>query len=151
MRDIEHFMTVSIIGANMLSVTFDTQLRQARTQIMTLTRAIGTAEYLDAWCAGCELHRILFRAEQCAESLPLDDRQIAIERLNSIKAIALPILELAPSPSEMALRQARSTDWMVDRSEWLREERAWVARSVRREETSAWVHRSSRRLSRDVS
>jgi hypothetical protein len=136
----------------MISITFDTRLREARTQLMTLTQAIGTAEYLDAWCAGCELHRILIRAEQCAESLPLDDRQIAIERLNAIKAIALPILELAPSPSEMALRQARSTDWMIERSEWLREERAWVdARSVRTEETSAWVHRSSHRLSRDVS
>jgi len=95
---------------------------------MELIRAIGTIDFLNAWCASRELRRALCRAEELVAVIPPSlARDHAQDELAGARSIALPMLALAPTPSPAALRQARSSDPGVSRSQWAREERQWVA------------------------
>jgi hypothetical protein len=107
---------------------FTVALRASRHHTMELIRAIGTINFLNAWCASRELRRALCRAEELVVVIPPSRaRDDAQDELVGVQSIALPLLALAPTPSPAALRQARSSDPGVSRTQGAREERQWVA------------------------
>ena len=89
------------------SDAFADALSATRRHTLALICAIGTLRFLDAWWERCELLRVIARAEERADAIPASpERDNAIQRLNAVKAIALPMLELVPTPSARALQQA---------------------------------------------
>jgi len=90
------------------SDAFADALNATRRHTLALICAIGTLRFLDAWRERCELQRVIARAEERANAIPESpERDNAIQRLNAVKAIALPMLQFAPV---IAFQQARSTN-----------------------------------------
>jgi hypothetical protein len=108
--------------------SFDGVLRAVRDRTLRLTCSIGRIDYLTAWLEACELERQLERAARVAAAIPdARERAAAMRRLDDVRAVSASMLALAPAPSPLAIRQARSTDRYADRSAWQREEQQWIA------------------------
>jgi len=107
---------------------FHQALLVARRQTMGLVAAVDRRDHLHAWCESRELRRTLAQLEECAAAIyVLADKRDAMHHLHAVKALALPMLELAPSPSKIALRQAMSSNQEADRTQWYAEEKQWIA------------------------
>jgi hypothetical protein len=97
-------------------------------QTRALASAIEARDFLLAWSECRELQRVLAHAEACSVAIPVrSGRNSATHRLHAIRSLALPMIDLAPSPSESALQQARSSNWKIDREQWNHEEQQWLA------------------------
>jgi hypothetical protein len=92
-------------------------MRRSRRHLMELITSIGNGRYFEAWLAATLLRAALVAAEQSVSSQSPVFRTYAERRVMALKTLAAPMLDLAPAPDCIEVRQLSSS--------WARAEAAW--------------------------
>jgi hypothetical protein len=107
------------------NVSFDDVLQATRRWLMALTCAVGTARYFDAWLAAVQLQAALERAERQAWRMSDGRALCASRQIRSVRAIAAPMLALAPAPGRGDIRRIRRPGVYRDCWTWEQAEQRW--------------------------
>ena len=107
-------------------VAFDVALEAVRDETTALSRAIGAVNFTRALIAGAVLRRALAYAARLAAATGLPASAEAMRRLDEVRAVAEPMLELAPAPLDATDRQTASGAQPVHGG-WLTVARRWKA------------------------
>ena len=105
---------------------FNRVLLSGRRYLMSLTYAIGNVSYVDSCLAATQLRVTLDEAEWLACRLRREVRTDAERRLRLVKALAAPMLALAPKVGVRALLHLRMRDDRSPFVAWERAARQWA-------------------------
>ena len=107
-------------------VALDVALEVVRNETAALSRAIGAVNFPRALIAGAVLRRALAYAARLAAATGLPANAEAMRRLDEVRAVAEPMLKLAPAPLDATDRQTASGAQPVHGG-WLTVARRWKA------------------------
>lgn len=92
-----------------------------------LAGAIAAVDFMAAWCAASDLRKAIEYAEGLATRPGSPVRADAIRRLGDRRAVADPLLAIAPAPSPEAVRERTSGSQHGSHGRWQAEVQRWKA------------------------
>jgi hypothetical protein len=92
-------------------------MRRGRRHLMALITSIGNGRYFEAWLAATLLRAALVAAEQSVPSQSPVFRTYAKRRVMALKTLAAPMLDLAPAPDCIEVREL-SSGWTGAETAW---------------------------------